>query len=183
MKHKIKSHTNEFDIVEALLEGKDASLSQCLSTAQTKTVEQWAQIISAAQSDFRDTEQSIVHSVMDQINSGVERKVVSIKKKHSLLGQVNALAAMTLLVAGLFVATQVGPTSVETPFPLAQEVFEMDTVESINGTVVTSSSLPVTSISSKGGVVLSNHSSSESVMMTSALRLEAVNGNLRIDSL
>ena len=183
MSDTFKSHKHESDIVEALLEGKDASSAQFLSTAQTQTVEQWSQIISAAQSDLRETEQCIVDSVMAQIDNGVEHDVASIKKKHSSLGQVVALAAMTLLVAGLFIATQVGPASVETQFPVAQQVQEVDAAKSNDGAVVTTSSFPVTSISSEGSVVLSNQGSSESVMMTSALRLEAVNGNLRIDSL
>lgn len=182
MKHNSDKKHHSDEIVDAILSDDGASIARLGNSGSVGT---WSRIIDAARDDSHELGAEVAESVVAKLqNLPIPQTSLSATKFSPVrvIGGLSAIAAAVLFVLSA-VSNQTAPPNNE-PFEVAVHtaVVPLSVAPATEESLV---SLTSTTINpgERGVVFLSNSNNSESIRISHAVRLEAVNGSLRIGSL
>lgn len=193
MSNLSKKKYEDAAIVEALLAGKDESSSETLSVAPKDSVEQWGRVLASVQQDSHDVDAPVIASVMARIEeSAIESHVLDSRTPKVgfnwlLKGGLLSAAALALFLTAPFLLNEAGLDVTDASLNVAQsdEQMVMEPVVDEVDSQRSLASLMNAAVfdENREGVILSGTDVDEPIRITQALRLEVVNGVLRIDTL
>lgn len=184
MSQSSKKAEDAVNIVEAILSGEEEHSIEPLSAENGGSVGTWAQILRVAKADTPDVDNAaVINAVLAEVRANPSKDSTFSATKWVTGGfAVAAMACLVIAVSLYGSIPGISPDETLMTVQSSPDVSIKSATPSKSSTPTSYASLSKTTVNSgaQGIVHLSNHDNSQTIRLTNALRLEAVNGNLRV---